>query len=125
MIGVSPWQIGWIACYSRLFPAFIIINSESAWIAVKKRIRQASWKKKRMENSDHERAQSRPLYCRAEACPVEGFLEVFLSNGGCIFCQGGLCSASPLILAMFSIAATSQEFPETADQAGPADSFMR
>jgi hypothetical protein len=63
-------------------------------------------------NPDIERVPSRPLYCRAEACPVDGFLEAFLGKGGCIFCKEGLCSASPLTLSMFSTAAT-QSTPET------------
>lgn len=59
------------------------------------------------KNPGSERVQSRPHYCGTGACPVDGVLEVFLGKGGCIFCRGGVCSASPLALSMFSTAARS------------------
>jgi hypothetical protein len=56
-------------------------------------------------NPAGEPVPSKPLYCRAEPCPVDGRLGAFLANGGCIFCRGGLCSASPRTFTLFSIPA--------------------
>ena len=67
-------------------------------------------------NPDSEHDQRRPLYCRAEACPVDGFLGVFLANGGCIFCKGGLCSASPMTFSLFSTPANTSTRPDTSAQ---------
>ena len=62
-------------------------------------------------NPDTVQEQSRPLYCRVEACPADGILGAILGNGGCIFCQGGICSASPVTLSLFATPATQSTPP--------------
>jgi hypothetical protein len=58
-------------------------------------------------NPGSERVQARPHYCGTDPCPVDDVLGLYLAKGGCIFCRGGVCSASPLALSMFSTAARS------------------
>jgi hypothetical protein len=57
------------------------------------------------ERPGTDREPSRTLYCSDRICPVDGHLQAFLSNGGCIFCREGVCSVPPLILSAFSSAA--------------------
>ena len=68
-------------------------------------------------NADTKPVRSQPRYCRDEAfeaCPVAGHLGDFLGSGGCIFCQGGRCTATPLTLSMFSLAPAKSN-PATPD----------
>ena len=75
-------------------------------------------------NPETKPVRSQPRYCRDEAfeaCPVGGHLGDFLGSGGCIFCRGGQCTASPLTLAMFSIvpAKSAQAAPNAVERALP------
>lgn len=57
------------------------------------------------DKHDADREEAGTVYCNTGACAVDGFLETLLSKGGCIFCQEGVCTAPPGILAVFTQAA--------------------
>jgi|GEM_PF-2137862 hypothetical protein len=60
------------------------------------------------KNSGSERVQSRPHYCGTTGpCPAEAVLGAILDKGGCIFCDEGVCLASPMIASMFAASAKS------------------